>query len=129
MLYSCSGVFLAAFVSGFASSSSLVSVLADKKRWRTISPNCRVEGTTTRCCTFSPMLMSFAGNSIATVMMPGNSRVSTTKDRLRSRSRYSRRIISHMLRIRFAHRRDEDFFQRGFHHLELAQPGARGRQL
>src|ERR1035441_42825 len=125
MTYFWSGFCLAAFVPELAFSSSSVSEIGDKKRWRTISPNCGVEVTTTRCCTLSPMVISFAGNSITAVMMPGNSRVSTRKERLRTRSRYSRLMISQRLRIRFTHRRDEDFFQRGFHHFELAHPRVR----
>src|ERR1700689_4753606 len=138
MMYSCSGLGLEALLCELAASSSSsslsVAVMAERKRWRTISPNCGVEVTTTRCCAFSPIVASFAGKIMTTVMMPGSSRVRMRNERVRTRSRYSRLMISQRLRIRFTHSRfaysiDEDFFERRFHQLELAEPCARGREL
>src|SRR5580692_980147 len=85
------------------------------------------------------MVASFAGKIMTTVMMPGSSRVRMRNERVRTRSRYSRLMISQRLRIGltrlrftrgwFTHSVNEDFFQRRFHQLELAEPCARGRQL
>src|SRR5208282_381506 len=123
-------VVLASFVPELASSSSLsVSGVVDNKPWRTVSPNSGVEVTTTMCCILFPMVASFAGNTITPVMMAGRSKVSTTNERVRTRSRYSRLIISQVLRMGFAHRLHEDFFQRRFHQFELVDAGSGGRKF
>ena len=87
-----------------SSSSSLsLAEFADNRRWRTISPNCGVEVTTTICWALSPIVASLAGNIISAVMMAGASKVSTTKEVVRTRSMYSRWMISHVLRIGVTH--------------------------
>src|SRR5580692_5911420 len=127
-MYWWSGAGLAAFLPELAaSSSSLLSGLADNSPWRTTSPNCAVEVTTTICLAFWPTVASFAGRSSNTVMMAGASKVSTTKERVRTRSRYSRLMISQVLRsdvlrIGLTDGLDKDFFQRGLHHLKPVQP-------
>src|SRR5208282_934431 len=129
MMY-CSSSVLAEFVSELVSSSSLSATgLVDNNPWRTVSPNCGVEVTTTRCCTLFPTVASLAGNTITPVMMAGRSRVSTTKERVRTRSRYSRLIISQVLRMGFAHRLHENLFQRRFHQFELVDARACGCQF
>src|SRR3954453_20484462 len=65
------------------------------------------------------MPASLAGNTVTANMKAGSRIVLTMNDLARTRSRYSRRMISQVLRILFAHHVDEDFFQRGFHQLEL----------
>src|SRR5579872_4703750 len=79
----------------------------------------------TMCCGLSPIVASFAGSAIRTVMMAGRSKVRTRNDRVRTRCRYSRLMMSHVLRIGLAHRFDKDFFQGRFHDFELAQLCAR----
>ena len=60
-------------------------------------------------CGFCPMLANLAGAAMSTVTMAGASTVSTRNDRVRTRCKYSRLMISHVLRMAFAHRFDEDF--------------------
>src|SRR5271157_5312875 len=126
MMY-CSSSVLAEFVSELVSSSSLSEAeLADNNPWRTVSPNCGVEVTTTRCWTLFPMVASLAGRTITPVMMAGKSKVSITNERVRTRSRYSRLIISQVLRMGFTHRLHENLFQRRFHQFELVDARSRG---
>src|SRR6202044_3555608 len=86
------------------------------------------------------MLESFEGMIKAPAIIAGSSKVSTRKERVRTRSRYSRLMMSHVLvsprlrigvthrsyasklRIGLAYRFDKDLFQRRLHQLKLAKP-------
>src|SRR5215470_6366933 len=70
---------------------------------------------------------SLAGNTVTASMNSGRIRVLIRNDLVRTRSRYSRRMISQTLRIACPHHVDEDLLQRGLHQFELADARPRYR--
>src|SRR4051794_30183550 len=74
-------------------------------------------------------LASMDGNTVMPNMKAGSRIVLTTNERVRTGSRYSRRMISQVLRILLPHGVDEDLFERRFHQFKLVQARARRGHL
>src|ERR1043166_2130454 len=92
-------------------------------RLRIISAVSRSAATTTmRLLSFVPRIISMVGRAVTANISAGMKKVMITKERERTRSRYSRLAIMKMLCIGFAHRIDEYFFQRRLHQLKLIDP-------
>src|SRR5947209_987575 len=95
---------------------------------RTAWPKACVDVTTTMCFTFVDFLVaSHVGRMVKHAISAGIRTVEMTNALVRTRSRYSRRATSQVLRISFAYRINEDLFQGWFHQLEPvdAQPRRR----
>src|SRR5579871_5568360 len=95
--------------------------------------DCAISGLllTTAMC-FVPavfIIASLLGRKIMPNMNSGSRMVLMRNDLVRTRSRYSRRRISPILRIVITHHVDKDLFQRWLDQLELIQTHAAHRRL